>query len=175
MGADVPHTGERWFVVNTQPSSERRAILNIERQGWMPFCPMISKTTRSGRRLLTQDRPLFPGYLFVRLDPQNSRWRSVDGTFGVRAIVKNGDQPAALPHGYVETLIAMSDAHGRVTFASALTPGEDVKFLAGPFAGLIGRLEHLDAYGRITVLLDLLGRATPIRAQASEVLPAASG
>lgn len=163
----------RWFAVNTLPSAEPRARINLERQGWQCFCPMVSRTIRSGRRLTTRLRPLFPGYLFVSLDPRHSRWRSVDSTFGVRSIVKSGEHPAPLPPGCIEALIDISDADGRVTFASALTRGEDVKFLSGPFAGFVGRLEHLDPAGRVTVLLDLLGRATPIRGHASEVLPAA--
>lgn len=165
----------RWFAVNTLPNSEKRAHINLVRQGWQCFCPVIAKTIRSGRRLMTQPRPLFPSYLFVRLDPQQCRWRSVDGTFGVRAIVKSGDAPAPLPSGCIETLISMADADGKVTFASSLIAGENVRFLAGPFAGFIGQLEHLDPYGRITVLLDLLGRTTRITAAASEVLPADHG
>ena len=162
----------RWFAVNTLPNSEARALLNLGRQGWRCFCPLVSKTTRSGRRSTTRLKPLFPSYLFVNLDPKQTRWRSVDGTFGVRALVKAGEMPAPLPQGIVETLIAMSDSDGRVTFASALRTGENVQFLSGPFAGLIGKLEHLDAAGRVTVLLDLLGRATAVRGQASEVAPA---
>ncbi|WP_421693815.1 transcription termination/antitermination protein NusG [Aestuariivirga sp.] len=162
----------RWFAVNTLPSAEKRAHVNLVRQGWHCFCPLVSRTIRSGRHLLTQPRPLFPSYLFLRLDPQQCRWRSVDGTYGVRAIVKSGDLPAPLPAGCIETLIKMSDDDGKVTFASSLVAGENVRFLAGPFAGFIGQLEHLDPYGRITVLLELLGRATRISAAASEVLPA---
>lgn len=164
-------TGRRWFAVNTQPNSELRAQVNLERQGWRCFCPQVSRTTKSGRRMTTRLRALFPGYIFVNLNLSQSRWRSVDGTFGVRAIVKAGDLPAPLPVGVVETLIAMSDETGRVSFASRLSPGEDVRFQSGPFAGLIGTLEQLDAAGRVTVLLDLLGRATPIKGHASELAP----
>lgn len=132
---------------------------------------MIPVTIRSGRRLLSQFRPLFPGYVFILLDPAHSRWRAIDSSFGVRAIVKSGEFPAPLPEGCVETLIAMSKTNEVLTFATLLNPGENVKFLSGPFAGLIGKLEHLDGAGRITVLLDLLGRSTPIRGSASEVVP----
>lgn len=165
----------RWFAVNTLPGNEERARVNLERQGWACFCPVVSKTTRSGRRLMTRLRPLFPGYLFVSLDPLQSRWRAVDSTFGVRAIVKSGDAPAPLPVGCVEALRAIADARGKVNFATSLRRGEDVTFLSGPFAGFVGRLEQLDGAGRVTVLLELLGRTTPIHGQASEVRPASNG
>lgn len=165
----------RWFAVNTLPGNEERARVNLERQGWPCFCPRVSKTTRSGRRLMTRLRPLFPGYLFVSLDPQQSRWRAVDSTFGVRSIVKSGDAPAPLPVGCIEALQQIADAQGKVSFATSLRRGEDVTFLSGPFAGFIGRLEHLDASGRVTVLLELLGRTTPIHGQATDVRPASNG
>ena len=165
----------RWFAVNTLPGNEDRARINLDRQGWPCFCPQVSKTTRSGRRLMTRLRPLFPGYIFISLDPRHARWRSVDSTFGVRAIVKSGDTPAPLPVGWIEALQEITGSDGRVNFAPTLRPGENVTFMSGPFAGLIGRLEHLDAAGRVTVLLDLLGRTTPIKAQASELRAASTG
>lgn len=161
----------RWFAVNTLPNSEQRAKVNLERQGWRCFYPQVSRTTKSGRRMYTRLRALFPGYVFVRLNLAESGWRSVDGTFGVRAIVKSGDLPAPLPQGVVEAIIQISDEDGKVSFASSLKPGQDVRFETGPFAGLIGKLEHLDGAGRVTVLLDVLGRATPIRGHVAEVAP----
>jgi transcription antitermination factor NusG len=47
-----------------------------------------------------------------------------------------------------------------------------VQFTAGPFAGLIGTLEQIDAQGRITILMNLFGRTSVIRSTASEVSPA---
>lgn len=133
---------------------------------------MVTSTVRSGRRMTDCVKPLFPGYVFVYLDPLRSRWRAVDSTYGVRSLVKCGELPAPLPHGCVEALIDMSNAQGLVTFTSSLNLGEDVKFLSGPFAGFIGKLAQLDAGGRVTVLLELLGRATPVRGQANELIPA---
>lgn len=177
-GVTGPHlpaeaqTNMRWFAVNTLPHAEPRAIANLERQGWRCFCPQVLRTTRSGRRMMTRLRPLFPGYAFLQMDPLRSAWRSVDGTSGVRHIVKAGDRPVPLPEGIVETLMAMTDSGGKLSFASSLSAGDNVRFLAGPFSGLVGKLAHLDAAGRITVLLDLLGRETPTKGFVAEVSPA---
>lgn len=164
--------GVRWYVVNTHANSEKRAIANLERQGWPCFCPLVSRTSRRGERLLTQLRPLFPGYVFVSLDPGRSRWRSVDSSFGVRSIVKHGDLPAALPEGCVDALMNMSDGDGVFSFASRFRPGDRVQFLSGPFSDFVGSLETLDPQGRIVVLLDLLGRQSRVRAAVTEIAPA---
>ena len=54
--------------------------------------------------------PIFPRYLFVVLDLDRDRWRSVNGTFGVaRLVMMAGDRPQPAPHGVVEALVALAD------------------------------------------------------------------
>lgn len=167
----VPSHTRRWFAVNTQPSSEARVCTNLSRQNWSAFCPQVVQTIRSGRRTQSLPRPLFPGYVFVSLDMRVDAWRSVDGTFGVRAIVKAGDTPSPLPTGLVESLKEMSDAQDCLVFTRELRVGEKVRFLSGPFAEMIGSLERLDSRGRVLVLLNLLGRQTEVKARAAELFP----
>lgn len=164
-----------WYAVNTHPLAESRACINLERQGWDTFCPRTLRTIRSGRRSRTELRPFFPGYIFVSLDPRRDAWRSVDSTFGVRTLVRNGDTPSLLPYGIVEGLMQMTAADGRIVFTASMKPGDKVKFLSGPFADMVGALEQMDANGRVLVLLDILGRASHVRAKAADLLPVASG
>lgn len=126
---------------------------------------------RSGRRTYTGVAPLFPSYIFVQLNSGPAPWRAIESTYGVRAIVKAGGSPAPIPSGVVDALIAMSDENGLFSFRAQLKPGDAVRLMAGPFAGLVGTLESLDGQGRIVVLLSLLGRATRMRAMASDVSP----
>lgn len=177
---DLRHAGlaaslveeDRWYAVNTQPSSEGRARLNLERQGWPCYCPMIRGAIRRRGRMVDRVRPLFTGYLFLRMDAGRCRWRSIDSTFGVRAVLKHGDRPVPLPPGCVEALIEMTGEDGIFSFTSRLAVGAPVKFLKGPFAGFVGTLEQLGSQGRIRVLLDLLGRQSVVMSTASEVAPA---
>lgn len=168
VGEDV---NARWYAINTQPSSEDRARLNLERQGWSCFCPMISASIRLRGRMFDRVRPLFTGYMFLKMDADRYRWRSIDSTYGVRSILKHGDRPVPLPVGCVEALIEMTSGEGLFSFTSRLTAGDQVKFLKGPFAGFIGTLEQLDSHGRIRVLLDLLGRQSVVKSTVSEVAP----
>lgn len=161
----------RWYAANTIPASELKACAHLERQGFVPFCPHVEKTIRSGRRVKMELRPLFPGYLFVALDLRRDAWRSVNGTFGIRHLVQLGDVPSPLPHGVVEALQEMSQSLGRVDFSNRLAVGDKVRFLAGPFADMIGALEHLDGNGRVRVLLSLFGRETTVKARAADLHP----
>src|SRR5579862_8183633 len=75
--------GERWYAVHAQPFSELRAQGNLENQGFRTFVPKRHKTVRHARKLRTVESPFFPRYLFIVLDIERDRWRSVNGTFGV--------------------------------------------------------------------------------------------
>lgn len=160
-----------WYVVNTHPHSEWRAIQNLTRQGWKCFCPVTKQTHRSGRNLITRSVPLFPSYLFVTFCLQNSQWRSIDSTYGVKKILKSRDTPARVPIGVVETLQAMTSQDGTVDFTSKLRVGEQVRFAQGPFAQMIGTLEALDNKGRVVILLNILGGRSHVKAAAKDITP----
>ena len=162
----------QWFVVNIRPNCERKAVLNLERQGFETFLPVQIKTVRHARQYRTVCRPLFPGYLFVALDLTRHQWRSVNGTHGVVTLIMNGGEPSRVPEGVVESLIEISSDKGVVRFDRDLVPGQKVKILTGPFADFIGTLERLDDQGRVKVLLDMMGGQVPVRSRASELMPA---
>lgn len=165
-------TSRRWFAVNTHPQSEARARTNLERQGWHCYSPYLLRTARVGRTLINQSRALFPSYIFVELDLDVDAWRSVDSTFGVRCIVKQEGRPVALPVGCVETMMQMTDESGHFSFSARLKPGSSVQFKSGPFTGLIGTLENIDAAGRVNVLISLLGQLSRVKTSADDVAPA---
>src|SRR5229473_3357940 len=93
-----------WIVASTHPHKEQMALDNLSRQGFRVYCPKIRKRIRHARRLHQVIRPLFPGYIFIRLDPQKEQWRSIDSTFGVRNLVRFGDRPGTVPGEFVARL-----------------------------------------------------------------------
>jgi transcriptional antiterminator RfaH len=115
------------------------------------------KTIRHARRFRTIKAPFFPRYLFVSLDLQRDRWRSVNGTYGVSALLMGGDLPKPVPEGIVERLLEYQDGSGAVAVGSALRPGQQVRVLSGPFAEMIGQLVRVDDVHRVQVLLELMG------------------
>ena len=164
---------ERWFLVHTQPHSERKAALHLGAQGFKTYFPQIQKTVRHARRLMTVRAPLFPRYVFVILDLGRDRWLSVRSTVGVSSLFTCEDRPVPVPPGVVEALIARTDETGLALFDAGLTTGQTVRILSGPFADFVVTLERLDAAGRVRVLLTMMGTAVPVTLHRSALLPAA--
>jgi transcription elongation factor/antiterminator RfaH len=164
---------ERWFLVHTQPKSERKAEMHLGAQGFRTHLPAIQKTIRHARQLRTVRAPLFPRYLFLILDPGRDRWLSVQSTVGVSSLFTCDDRPVPVPAGVVETLIENTDEANLTLFTRGLVAGQSVRILAGPFADFVGTLERLDDAGRVRVLLDMMGTAVPIALGRSAICPAA--
>ena len=106
--------GERWFVARALTHQENRAQFNLHRLGFRNFLPRLRRTVRHSRRLRDTMNPLFPGYIFIIMDLSKHRWRSVNGTFGVASLIMGADQPAPVPPGVVEALVASCESRGVV-------------------------------------------------------------
>lgn len=152
----------RWFAVQCLANRESAAAAHLRSQDFAVFLPCRERTRRHARRLETVLTPYFPSYLFVQLDLERDRWRSVNGTYGVARIVMQGDAPAPAPLGVVETLKAACDDKGILKLSPDFKPGQSVRLLAGAFADAVGELERLDDAGRVRVLLKIMGGRVPI-------------
>ncbi|HET9161691.1 MAG TPA: transcriptional activator RfaH [Caulobacteraceae bacterium] len=161
--------GRRWYVVQTQTGREHLAVEHLSRQGFEVFFPRQRRTIRHARRLTERLVGFFPGYLFVRLDAEVDRWRSVNGTIGVKGLIMAASRPAATPAGLVESLQAQADERGCLVPPAAFGPGDRVRLLSGPFADLVGTLDRLEGAARVRILIDLVGGLVPVVADSGDV------
>ena len=74
----------------------------------------------------------------------------------------------------METLIENTDEANLALFTNGLTTGQSVRILCGPFANFVGKLERLDAAGRVRVLLEMMGTAVPVALHRNAICPAAA-
>jgi transcriptional antiterminator RfaH len=156
---------ERWYVVHAQPNAETKAVRHLENQGFRPYLPRYRKRRRHARRVEEVAAPLFPRYLFVRLDLAAERWRAIRSTVGVTDLVCHGEAPAPVPDGIVEAIKASEDERGLVVLRAAADfhKGDKVTITEGALEGCIGLVESMSDNERIIVLLELLGREVCVR------------
>jgi transcription elongation factor/antiterminator RfaH len=167
------YAGERWYVVHTQPNAEGMAVAHLEGQGYQVFCPRYCKAVRHARKTKRVLAPLFPNYLFLRLDVTRDQWRFVNGTRGVVRLIMQGMTPQPVPRGIVEVLQVQLGAADAMSWATMFKIGQAVRIVDGPFVDFVGTLQRLDAAGRVRVLLDLLGRSVSLALHCDALTPAA--
>ncbi len=113
--------------------------------------------------------PFFPRYIFVLLDLDRDRWRSINGTLGVAYLLTVNDRPLHVPEGFVEDLMNLLNGSGQTDIENRFQINENARFLDGPFSELIGQVESFDAKGRVKVLLELMGRSVSVTAHQSNL------
>lgn len=163
-------TAARWYAASVFPGKEDVAERHLRMQGFHSFVPRFEKTTRHARRIETRPAAYFPGYMFIALDVALQRWRSVNGTFGVRSLIMQGERPLPVPSGLVERFIALTGRDGLLDFSGGLAAGASVRILSGPFAEMIGRLDRLDPAGRARVLVAIMNGEIPVDMDSRELV-----
>lgn len=155
----------RWYVVETHAKSESKAMFNLRRQGYRAYLPQYLKHRRHARRTDRVPRPLFPRYLFVKLDIAQEAWRPIQSTFGVVRLILQGDRPAPVPEGVVEDIAANQNDDGFVAVrpACSYSRGEQVHIGGGAFADQTGLFECATDGERVVLLLNLLGREVKVK------------
>ena len=165
---------QRWYVVQSQPNAEMKAVAHLKRQGFETYLPRYLKRRRHARRVEIVPAPLFPRYLFVGIDLDQQRWRSIFSTVGVSRLVCNGEIPTAVPEQVVNVLRSRHDDGGFVKLDQQprFRPGDKVRVLDGAFADCLGLYEGLKDSERIAILLDLLGRKVRVMVDIDSVAAA---
>lgn len=170
----IEPTAGAWYVVQTQVNSEAKAVRNLTRQGFQTYLPRYLKRRSHARKVEKVAVPLFPRYMFVRIDMATQRWRSIQSTIGVSHLVLNGSDPAAVPQRVLEVLKAREDESGfvRLDDRPQFSLGEKVRVLAGAFANNLGLFDGLGDCDRVAILLDMLGRKVRVSIDADLVAAA---
>ena len=154
-----------WYVVRTKTGAEDRVARHLSNQGFENYVPRYSKQVSHARKITTVMRPLFQGYVFVRMDIEQQRWRSINGTFGVISLVQFGDTPRAIPTAMLDAVRNREDKDGIVSLApERLKKGDFVRVRDGAFADYTALLEEVSDDRRAILLIDLMGRKVRVSA-----------
>mgnify|MGYP006289734755 CR=1 FL=1 len=164
---------ESWYVVQTKPRQEFTAAEHLDRQSLAVYLPTLRGSRRRGTRWAASTEPLFPGYLFVRIDPTVTNVAPIRSTRGVIRLVTFGNELRPVPESLIDDLrLAQPDTQHPIDPISLLHSGDRVRLIAGPLAGLTAIFEARTGMERVAVLLDLLGRKSRVLAPVEHVVPA---
>jgi transcriptional antiterminator RfaH len=156
-----------WAVARTELGREDVAAHFLGLAGYSVYLPRIRDTrVRQGRRIVVTP-PLFPHYIFVRIE--NGFWWEARKCFGVMSIIMTGDEPGRLSDSVIDGLRAR-ERDGFVVLDAAVPrfrSGDSVRVSRGPMEGIMGLFAGLRGTDRVDVLLSFLG------SERATVLPAA--
>jgi transcriptional antiterminator NusG len=173
----------RWYVVHTQSGYEKKVKQNLEaRIGSMNMEERIHEVVipmedvvefKNGKKVVVQKK-VFPGYLLVRCELDDDSWYVIRNTPGVTGFVGQGAKPSPLPRRDVESFLQVKvegdEAPKRSKPRLEYDMGETVRVKEGPFAEFNGEIIEINEDQlKVKVLLNLLGRETPVELEFSQV------
>ncbi|RFB67116.1 MULTISPECIES: transcription/translation regulatory transformer protein RfaH [unclassified Herbaspirillum] len=153
----------RWYLIHTKPRQEKLARENLERQGYTCYLPLLPTEKFLRGKLTISAEPLFPRYLFIRLDHGGTAksWSPIRSTKGVSRLVTFGTKPAIVSDALIDVLKSLEAAKQQPQ--PLFLPGERVRLTSGAFTGVEGIYQMSDGENRAMVLIEVLSR--PVQMQ----------
>ena len=148
---------KNWYVVMSKPKQELKAIKNLKNQNFDIFCPYFEKEIGVRFSTVITKEFLFPSYIFVKFNLNNSQWFKIKNTRGVKKLISNGPIPSKIDKTFVENLIKMSDKNGLLNsdFFS-FRPMQKIVVTKGPFKKIFGEVVSIIGKNRVKVMLNCI-------------------
>lgn len=158
-----------WFALQVRSRREAMVANHLEGQGFDCFLPLYKSTRRWSDRLKEVEQPLFPGYLFCRLNLSNRG--PVLMTPGVQQIVGFGRTPVPVEERELESI--------RQVLSSGLPSlpwpymhiGERVRVNYGSLVNLEGILVNFKGSNRVVLSVTLLQRSVALEIDLAWLCP----
>jgi len=154
--------GLRWYAIRTKVNREKDVDKRLSHLGLEVFLPWMRARRRVGSRFHWVLAPLFPGYVFCRLDMVLSG-KAARYSPGVKDFLTFGSRIAEVGESIIQALRERCPGDIAEIDPVNAKPGDVVRINEGPFSGLEAVFEQkLRGSERVAVLLDILGRQTRI-------------
>jgi len=152
--------GLKWYAIQTKPNRERDVDKRLTDLHLEVFLPWMRARRRIGSRFHWVMVPLFPGYVFCRLDMVLSG-KAARYSPGVKDFLTFGSRLAEVGEDIILALRERCPNGVAQVDPVAAKPGDVVRINEGPFSGLEAIFEQkLKGSERVAVLLEILGRQT---------------
>jgi transcription antitermination factor NusG len=162
LGGDAP-----WYALHVRSNFEKKCAELLRFKGLCEFLPSYRSRNRWSDRVKVVERPLFPGYVFCRIETAN--WLPVLQTPGVVQPVGFGGKAAVVDEKEIAALQSLVKSPVPLFPRAFLTIGKRVLIKRGPLAGLEGILEEIGKNYRIVVSVTLLQRSVSAEIEADWV------
>jgi transcription antitermination factor NusG len=157
----------RWYAAYTKSRHEKRVAEHLTIRGVELFLPLYPSTRRwNNGCTVTLERPLFPNYVFVRI--QASKRVRVLELSSVLFLAGASREP--LPDEDIDRFrsglhLVNAEPH------PVLTVGERVRIRRGPFEGLSGVVSRQRNRFRVVLTLDLIMKSVAVEVCEDDVEP----
>lgn len=150
----------RWYAAYTRHQHEKAVAHIVGQKGIETFLPLCNVTSRWRDRTKILQQPLFPGYVFLRIDM--GRCLAVLQVPSVHFLVGGNRRPAAIPEEEIEAIRRAVDSRLLVEPYPFLAAGDRVRVKAGALEGLEGILIRKKKAHRLVLSVEMLQKSMAV-------------
>lgn len=169
MTASSPAIPLPWYALKVRNGGEALVNIALMNKSYETFLPAHLEARVYSDRIKKVPVPLFPGYLFCRLDP--SRRVPVLRTNGVAYIVSVENRPAPIPEEEISAIVQVVQSGRNAKPWPYLKSGDRVRVVLGSMAGVEGILVSEKGADRLLVSVDILQRSVSVDIDRSWIRP----
>lgn len=176
--SDMKNEKARWFVVHTYSGHEKKVaitlgerveVLDLKDYIQASLIPTQKKIIISSGKKKEIDERLFPGYILVRAQLNDTVWQAIRSTPGVTGFVGVGNRPTPLSEKEVESIVKFMYID-KPKFEAKFKEGDAVRIISGAFKDVLGKVNKvMPDQGRIEVLIQVFDREAPVEVAISDV------
>lgn len=165
----------KWYIVHTYSGYENKVKANIEKSVENRGIEHLILDVQVPLEDVVEDkdgvekvvkRKIFPGYVIINMIMNDESWYVVRNTRGVTGFVGPGSKPVPLMPEEVERLGFTNVRMQNIEIGV----GDHVSIKQGPMEGFSGRVAEVnEATRKITVMVSMFGRETPVEVEHSQV------
>lgn len=161
IDCEIPRS---WYVLHVKPRTEKKVALYMQRYRLWHYLPLYRKVTRKQRRKVVTMMPLFSGYMFASMNP-NERNIILKTNLIVRTI--KPERPRLLIHQLRQIAKASRNECG-MRKTEIFKEGDRVRVSAGPFYGIEGYIKKDEGGSVIVLNVEILGQAVAVKISPSD-------
>lgn len=154
-----------WYVAHTRPRSEKKLAQYCLRNGLEATLPCVTNIRKYQRKTARFENPLFPGYLFLKILPEDRQ--SVEQSDYCVSLLDVPDQREFVEQ--LEDILAAVSSESEIRLAPAIDTGTRVKIKVGPLRGVEGVVDRREGSCDVYLQLDFIGQAAVLTVPASDL------
>lgn len=155
--------GKCWFAIETRPRHEKKVSARLRDGGVDVFLPLAAEKRQWSDRRRIIEVPVFPRYVFVRIEPTASARIPVLRADGVMSFVGNRGIGAAIPDAQVESVRNVISLAVPFSHHAFLDVGQKVRIRGGALDGVEGVLKAINGDQSLVVSVEMICRSLAIR------------
>ena len=164
----MPNGCFSWFALQVRTQRERAVCHLLQQKNYDLFLPTMKRAQRGYDRIRLKEIPVFPGYLFCRLNPSNRLPILI--TPGVIRIGGNGAIPIPIDEEEIAALQVVITSGRQTQPVPFLNLGDKVRIEGGPLQGVEGILTSIKNSRKLVVSISLLQRSVGVEIDSDHVV-----